>query len=402
MKQVPSAEPRDLDRLSIIWDEVVRTIIEKMIEYSDPHISDIHINLREEMILELAKIEVFIAEKVVTDRLSGRILEQIDDRLERESCFNEEGLAKITKTAKNLAEHVWLKKYNERWKPKTETAIKNDASQKVTKLVPQKVEDNHFVPKSFIRRYWSKNNFIFRFRKDANGGYARERKAFGQWGFVRNLYSDRLEAHFGLLEGDATCPLDMLLKVEPLNRSQREALVGFIVIQRLRNPHFIESLTHQMKPIVVDKVGGGRENDPDYMRTVYETLFERNDFYDKIAGPVYRNQWVMVRSEDSKFILPDTCNIFGIHDGEQYVVMPITPNYCLVVLPFAAPEIRVVPHYINADAALGQDIVSILIANSKDEFLASDSFQHSSSSGEEHSEIMQRIIFSIAKIIIDK
>ena len=363
LKWVPSTETHDLDRLSVIWDEIVDAIIRKMLEYSTQHMSDIHINLREEMSLELAKLGIFIAEKVVNDSLSGRSLEQIDENLERETCFNEEGMAKITNTAMNFAEHVWLKIYNERWKPKTEAAIKREASPNVVKLTPQKVEDNHFVPKSFIKGYWSENDSIFRFTKNANGEFTKDKKSFGQWGYVKNLYSDKLEAWFGLLEGDAERPLKMLLNVEPLNRPQRESLVGFIVIQRLRNPHFMDALEHQMKPIVADEVGGNCENDPDYMRLVYETLFANNEFYDKLAGPIYRNEWVMVRSNNSEFVLPDTCNIFGTHADNQYVVMPITPKVCLIVLPFAAPEIRIVPRFIDADKALSRDISSILIAN---------------------------------------
>lgn len=213
-------------------------------------------------------------------------------------------------------------------------------------------------------------------------------------GFAKNLYSDRLEAYFGLLEGDAVRPLEMLLSVEPLNRSQREALVGFIVIQRLRNPHFMASLNRHMRPMVAEAVG---ENDPDYMRSVYETLYESNDFYDKLASPIYRNQWVIVRSKDSEFVLPDTCNIFGMHNGEQYVVMPITPNDCLVVMPFTLPEIRIVPHYIYADSTLARDISSILVSNVKNGFLAGESFHYSSPTNEAPNSILPRIISSIAK-----
>ena len=369
--------------------------------------SDIHINLSGEMTLELAKLEVAIAERALDDRLNGRSLEQIDENLERKSCFNEAGLAKINNTAKNLAEYVWLKKYNERWKPKTVAAIKKEATPKATKLVPKRVESNHFVPKSFIKRYWSENNSIFPFTKNANSGFMREEgKSFGQWGFAKNLYSDRLEAYFGLLEGDAVHPLEMLLSVEPLNRPQREALVGFIVIQRLRNPHFMASLHHQMKPIVADKVGSGHESDPDYMRLVYETLYTNNDFYNKLAEPIYRNQWVMVRSNNSEFVLPDMCNIFGVYNGNQYVVMPLTPKDCLVVLPFTAPEvlpeIHIIPHYISADEALSRDISSILIANARNEFLAGESFQYGPPAIEESNKITRRIILAITKITSDK
>ena len=57
---------------------------------------------------------------------------------------------------------------------------------------------------------------------------------------------------------------------------------------------------------------------------------------------------------------------------------------------------------INADAALGQDISSLLIANARNEFLASESYQHRATTSEETNKIMQRIILTIAKITSDK
>lgn len=399
--QTPDAESHLVDRFSVIWDEVVDSIIRKMLEYCNPHINAIHINLREEMTLELAKLSLTIAEKVVNARLGGRRIEQLDENFEREACFNEEGMAKICNTATIFAEHVWLKIYGERWKPRTEAMIKRDGVPRISKFAPQKVGENHFVPKSFLKRYWSENDSIFRFTKNEGGAFTKDTKTFGQCCFEKNLYSDGLEAWFGLLEGDAERPLKMLLNVEPLNRPQRESLVGFIVIQRLRNLHFIDSLKRQMKPIVADMVGGERENNPDYMRSVYEILFTNNEFYDKLAGPILRNVWVMVRAHDSEFVLPDTCNIFGTHDGGQYVVMPITPKDCLVILPFAAHEIRIVPYYINADQALSRNISSILIANAKNYFLAGKSFQCNALASGTHREIIQRIICSIAKITSD-
>jgi hypothetical protein len=50
-----------------------------------------------------------IAEKVVADRLAGRQLEQLDEGLERETCLNGKGMAKLNNTAQLAAEHVWQK-----------------------------------------------------------------------------------------------------------------------------------------------------------------------------------------------------------------------------------------------------------------------------------------------------
>jgi len=391
----------DVRRVSAVWDDVVALITQKMLEYSSKHISEVHINLREEMALELAKLILFISEKVVLDRLQGRILTDIDEVAERAECFNKDGLDKIEKTALNVANSVWVRIYNERWKMKSEAIAKKEKNPKKIKITPKPVEDNHFIPKSFIRRYWSSGQYIFKFTKDGKGNVKKDKIGRGQWGFTKNLYSDHLEAYFGLLEGDAVHPMQMLLNVEPLNRPQREFLIGFMIIQRLRNPAFMEALKCQMISIVASNVGGGKEQNEEYMRLAYESLYQHNDFYDKLAKPILYSKWVVVRSEEPIFVLSDTCNIFGKHCECQYVIMPFTPTDCLVVLPVPVPDIPIVPHYVKADMALAKDISAALVANAKNEFIADEGFQYDDSLQKEPNKIIQRIILSITKITAD-
>lgn len=401
IKKHPGSRSSDVAKVAVIWDEVVSLIIQKMIEYSAKQIPALHINLREEMALELAKLTLFVSEKVVDKRLNGRLLADIDEATERDECFNEEGLKKIEQTALNMLNGVWVKLYNERWKKKSEAFLAKDENLKITKISPKPVEDNHFVPKSFIRRYWSSGQHVFKFTKIANSNIKKAKLGLGQWGFAKNLYSDYLEAYFGLLEGDAVRPMEMLLNVEPLNRPQRESLIGFIVIQRLRNPQFMDALNRQMIPVVASEIGGGKENDEEYMRVVYESLYQQNNFYDKLARPILYSKWVVVRSEEPIFVLPDTCNIFGQYDGCQYVIMPFTPTDCLVVLPVPVSTIRIVPNYILADDVLVKDISTILVASANNEFLADESFQFDETFNGVPNKIIHRIILSIAKITAD-
>ena len=401
LKRSPDSLAFDVAKVSAIWDEVVTLIIQKMIEYSVKKFAAIHINLREEMALELAKLTLFISEKVVEDRLQGRLLNNVDETAEHNFCFNHDGLKKIEQTALNLANSVWLKIYKERWEKKSEAFLDKEKNPKTKKITPKPVEDNHFIPKSFIRRYWSSGQYIFKFCIAANGEVQKEKIGLGQWGFAKNLYSDHLEAYLGFLEGDAVRPMEMLLNVEPLNRPQRESLLGFIVIQKLRNPQFMDVLKRQMTPIVASTTDGGKELDKEYMRSVYETLYHQNDFYDKLARPILYSKWVIVRAEKPIFVLPDTCNIFGRYDTNQYVIMPLTPTDCLVILPIQVSEIRIVPHYIKADSKLAKDISVVLVLNAKNEFLADEKYLHEGAVTEGLNKITQRIILSIARIIAD-
>lgn len=396
-----SASPKEAQQLAEIWDEIVSSIIKEMLAIADPKMNDLHINLREEMALELAKLIFFISEKVVSDRMNGRTVNEIDYQEEREQCFSLEGKERISNTAQNCANQVWLLRYNERWKLKTETALQKEKNPKKKVVTPKAVEKNHFIPKSFIKRYWSEGQFVYRSIKASDGLEEKKETSFGNWGFRKNLYSDSLEAYFGLLEGDAVRPIQMVLDVEPLNRPQREALIGFIVIQRIRNPHFMESIEKSVAPVVTSEVGADKAEDKLYMRAVYETLYSQNEFYDKLARPIMYSRWVVVRSETPDFVLPDVCNLFGVHEGRLYVFVPLTPKDCLVVLPIEVKEPRVVPHYIKVSSSMVRDVSYILRCAAQNEFLSA---RDASFTGvnEEPKKIMQRIILSIAKITADE
>ena len=395
-----TASPESSKEVAQVWESVVDSIIKEMFAYAEPHIGELHINLREEMALELAKLISFISERVIADRLNGRTIKEIDPKIEHEQCFSENGREKISSTAKNCAEAVRLKIYNERWKLKTEAALKKEKNKKQTRIVPKQVEENHFIPKSFIKKYWAEGQFVYKNIKKSDGSIEKDRIPVGSWGYRRNLYSDHLEAYFSLLEGDAIRPIQMLLNVEPLNGPQREALIGFIVVQRLRNPHFMESLERSITPVVVSEVGSDKATDEKYMRAVYESLYSQNDFYDKLARPILYSRWVVVRSESPDFVLPDVCNIFGTYDNRQYVVMPLTPHDCLIVLPVQIDKPRVVPHYIKASESMAQDISYVLIETAKDEFLSKNDASLSTVV-EEPNKVMHRIILALAKIAAD-
>jgi len=160
MKRFPEADAQKVTALSEIWDEVLHRIIEKMIEISASKMKELHINLREEMALELAMLQSSLGEKIINERIGNQFLNNINPEDEREECFGESGIDRINNTAKILAEHVWLKKYNERWKPKSLATIRKEKFPKKVKLAIEPKEDNHFIPKSFIKRYWSENGML--------------------------------------------------------------------------------------------------------------------------------------------------------------------------------------------------------------------------------------------------
>lgn len=110
---------------------------------------------------------------------------------------------------------------------------------------------------------------------------------------------------------------------------------------------------------------------------------------------------MIVLLETPDFVLPDVCNLFGRHDGRQYVFIPLTPKDYLVVLPIEVEEPRIVPNYIKAPGSMTKSIAYILRCAAQSECLSTRDASFASVN-EEPKKIMQRIILSIAKITIDE
>lgn len=356
---------------------MINAIVKEIVEYSNHEMIDVHINLREEMAFELARIISILKEKIVADRIQGRSISSIDPKKERDECFSCYGIERINNTAKNFAEGFYLEIYRQRWKPKTLAALAKEKNPKKNIIIPKPVERNHFIPKSFIKKYWSEQQSVFRNRKDmAVGSVSMKAIPVGSWGYEQNLYTDYLEAYFGLVEGDAARPIEMILNGIPLNSPQRESLVGFIVIQYLRNPLYVSELRKHIGPIVAAYEGIDKSQDDNYMKKLYEALYSENELYDKIARPILWSKWAMVRAENPLFVLPDISVVFGFHQSERYVFVPLTPKRCLIVLPERVSELRVVPYNIEASTDLLENITDVLEHTSSEEFLSSKNCRH--------------------------
>jgi len=362
------AQAKDVEKLSDIWEQVVHLIIQEMLDYSEVQMNTLHFNLKEEMAYELAKLIDFLSGQVVKERLKGKKISQLNIQKEKQDCLGELGKIKITETAHNCAELVWLKRYRERWEKKSIKAL-NQTEKKLTPLKVKPVNKNHFIPKSFLRKYWANKQRLFRCKKSTNKKLKINSLALGSWGYSNNLYSDHLEAYFGLLEGDASIPIEKILNREPLFQSEKTALVGFIVIQRLRNPHFMKKLEAGISPLIIQEVGHEKLLDSNYMQAVYESIYTENKLYAELAKPIFDGDWVILKSKTSIVVLPDTSVIFGKYKGHQYVIMPLTPEECLCVLPVPPIQKRFFPHIIELDDTFENYLFQILALASNEDFL---------------------------------
>ena len=303
-KQFPEVEHQVIDTLAAIWDEVVERIIDEMMTLHEAVNVELHINIREEVVTELAQLQFWLAEKVVEKRVAGRDLSSIDPEQEREECLGLDGADTISATAWLVHERIWSRRLEERWKRKSAKAIEREANPpRAKKLAVQPVGNNHFIPRWFIRDHWATDGKVLRWRRTSEGWTSRK-IGFGQWGYRRELYSNQLEAYFSLLEGDARRPNRDAARDAP---PQRTSAGGSCRVPRHpclaqpipSSPRFNEPL----HPLIAEL---GYSDDAEMPRKAYESLYRNNDFYDRIARPVMWSPWAIVRSERPVFVLPDT------------------------------------------------------------------------------------------------
>lgn len=370
VKRFPGAEEEQVNALGTIWDEVVHHIINEMMVLSLGDTERLHINIREDMALELAQLLFWLSERVIEKRTEGRMFADIDPGAERDACIGPEGAKAITGTAHMAYEHIWKRKMDERWKPKSAKALEREKKPRAATLAVKPVGKNHFIPRWFIRDLWAVEGKVLRWRR-IESGWSSARRGFGEWGYRHNLYSDRLEAYLALLEGDAKQPIEMLLDTHPLNRTQRESLVGFLIIQMLRNPYFIEAVQQGIAPVIARE---GYADDPTMAARAFESMFRNNSFYDQISRPVMWSRWAIVKAKTPLFVLPDTFGARGDAGDGLRMLVPLTPKACFVTLPDREEEKRVVPRYLPAKESLARQISAILIQSTCREFLSHPDF----------------------------
>jgi hypothetical protein len=280
----------------------------------------------------------------------------------------------IETTARDFYEGHWRKRMEERWLPKSRKALDRETTPPApTKLSVMPVRDKHFISRWFIRDHWAEGPNTTRWRK-SQGGWSRKQILFGSWGHRQGLWSDRLETYFGLLEGDAKSPLQMLLAVEPLNQPQQLAFVAHLVVHILRNPSFVEGLRHHMRDMLENAAAERSVAFDDMARTAYETLYGNNEIYDAYARPLLWSEWAIVSSTEPVFVLPDTFCARGAVDGTPRVFAPLTPYKCFVTLSAQETEKRIVPIQHRADAELARKISQLLVGASASEFLSDPEF----------------------------
>lgn len=174
--------------------------------------------------------------------------------------------------------------------------------------------------------------------------------------------------------------------------------MGFLIVQKLRNLYYRQTLIEGVLPISKKVVGQEKANDPIFQRNAYETIFENNELYDRICRPLLWSKWAIVKANKPMFILPDTASILGNINGSSVLFAPLTPTDCFVTSGLPENEKRALPHILN-NGELANMLTQCLRASCNREFVSHPDFQLSE---QNNSDIMLGdTLEKVKKLILD-
>ena len=123
----------------------------------------LHIDIKAEMTLELAQLQLWLGECVIDKRTRGHELTTIIIEKERQECLGPTGEEMINSTAQVVFERIWSRRMNERWVPKSAKSIEREKNpKKVAVLAVKPLAKNHYIPLCFIRDHWTANGMVSR------------------------------------------------------------------------------------------------------------------------------------------------------------------------------------------------------------------------------------------------
>lgn len=334
-KHLPHESKIIQNQLAELFDSLIDLIIRKLMLLEKEKFQDVqlHILFKEEQAFELARLMEFLNSTIVAKEIKLINFQNYDIEKEKKRIFD--NTKKIDNTAKAVFQAKWEKLYTDRWIPKTNKLLDNEQKkEKKKEKTINKVNDNHFITKSFIKRYWSDENLqIVIYSKNNLSEY--KKTNFGKFGKKQNIYSDKLEGYFHLLENDVTQHpfskqnlFEKLIHQVPMNKPEKESLIGFIVIHYLRNPYSFKKRFEEL-------ISQNNINTENYStQKLYETIFQNNELYAEITKNILINKWVLMKSDNEAFVLPDTAVYYKKEERGQIILFPISPMYCLIITPF--------------------------------------------------------------------
>jgi hypothetical protein len=112
-RRAPDADPSLTSALGTLWADALHDVVDAMTESTRASGRVVWPDeARAEMTFELAKLTLYIGERIVQDRLGNRDIAAINLSEEEAFLLSEAGKERAVNTGKLFAQHVWIRLYD--------------------------------------------------------------------------------------------------------------------------------------------------------------------------------------------------------------------------------------------------------------------------------------------------
>lgn len=322
------------------------------------------IEARSEAIFELAKLGLWLDDRIIEKKLESVPIEQIGPTTELAALEAPEIRQRIENTARVCVDQIWkpfLKRLQQRFPLVTEDGESNQRLRTggLTRSRSDGVARMHYSP-VFSNRYWAitsgNKEQIRKYWLQPSGEVQSKDVGYRDWGRERFLYSQGLEDWFQLVESDAQIPYTKLLNIVPLSEQERRQWIAFLIVQIIRTPSFMLRILPELKRFIKN----GQIAFPTHaenLRVAYERLFSNNRFFAEFYRLISTRQWELWGSpRNGQFIRSDDPILLrgSVKQRTWQLIYPMTPFRCFVAGPNKEENpITVVPKNVElADSQL--------------------------------------------------
>ena len=332
----PQIDETSAQTLCELWDHELDHIIAKMFEIAKEVVPfSLHIDSRPELTFTLAKLSLFLSEKIVEVRSKDHG-STIDVAKEAEALSTSIAEDRRQGTAKNCAEAVWIKTIK-RLRVKHPLIISVTPKSKIITpmTIVGHVGDNHFSPK-FANREWANTTGKVRvYSRGINGRVIAIDKDFSRWGFERNLYSNQLERYLSVVDGDGARSAKKILTMIPMSAAEKHGWIVFLAVQFIRTPRMLDVMSRRIK-VMLPSLAPGYPDTPAGIKAVFETLFKSEKLYAHFHQLISPRSWNVLKAPTgSSFLRSDNpVTIAGDAASSTWnLLYPMTPRSVFVVGP---------------------------------------------------------------------
>jgi hypothetical protein len=298
---------------------------------------------RAALTLELARLSLFAAGRIIDDRMENRTLDAITVADERTFCKSAFGRERALNFGRMLAGHIWNRVYDE-YVSQYPLLITSEAVSPEVYSTRRKragrassAKRNHFVP-AFATKPWADSNGNMLVAHHWVDGAVRfSARAYRNWGYLSFLYPPWLEEQFQAIESDAASPYRRLTRGEALPPDELRMFTSFLVLQMLRTPTLMARVGLGLRAIAT-RESWAYPSDAGSLRRAYETLFLNDSVHARLHAHLSRRHWRLLQPAGGWcFPRIDSGIVLASLAGEkrQSHLFPLSPKVCLCIGPRA-------------------------------------------------------------------